>query len=183
MKLSRLYEDAKQHPDPSKMTPEEAFNYAHEIIEDRWPEAEPIIMQDPKWAYFYARDVIEDDRWPEAEPTIIKDPGWAFWYTRNVIKDRWPEAEETIKKDPEWAYYYAYEVIKGPWPEAEPIIIQVPNLAFWYARFVIRGPWPEAEPIIKKSIWWKDYQKYVIEPWQRKQEVIKKRRGIPEENG
>ena len=122
MKLSRLYEDAKQHPDPSKMTPREAFNYAHDVIEGRWPEAEPIIMQEPKSAY---------------------------WYAQDVIKGPWPEAEETIKKDPEWAYYYARDVIKDRWPEAEPTIMRDPQ-------------------------WWKLYQKDVLEPWQRKQEIIKR---------
>ena len=53
MKLNRLYED---HPDPTKMTPREAF-YAHDVIKGPWPEAEPIIMRDPQWACYYARDV------------------------------------------------------------------------------------------------------------------------------
>lgn len=41
-------------------------------IAQRWPAAEPIIMKNPLYAYYYARDVI-GDRWPEAEPVIMKD--------------------------------------------------------------------------------------------------------------
>ena len=122
MKLSRLYEDAKQHPDPSKMTPEEAFNYARDVIKGRWPEGEPIIMQEPKsayWLYQYARGVIKG-RWPEAEPIIMQDPEWAYWYALHVIHDRWPEAEPTIKGSERWGWYQEY--VMEPWRRKQEII-------------------------------------------------------------
>ena len=74
---------------------------------------EPYIMKDPKWAYYYALNVIKD-RWPEAEPYIMKDPAWAHAYALKVIKGRWPEAEPYIMKDPDWAYYYAREIPNNP---------------------------------------------------------------------
>ena len=82
------------------------YNYARHIIKDRWPEAEPYIMEDPEWAYCYVRYVIRG-RWIEAEPYIKKDPGRAYFYARDVIEGRWPEAEPHIKKDPEWARVYS----------------------------------------------------------------------------
>ena len=115
MKLSQLYED--QHPDPAKMTPEEAFRYAHDVIKDRWPEGEEIIKKDPECAYFYALNVIQD-RWPEGEEIIKKDPYWAYYYARFVIKDRWPEGEEAIKKDPYWWKKYQKDVLL-PWQKKQ----------------------------------------------------------------
>ena len=69
------------------------------------------VIINPKWAYWYARDVMKQ-RWPEAEPTIRTDPQWAYGYARSVMKQRWPEAEPTIRTDPAWAYWYAMDVMK-----------------------------------------------------------------------
>ena len=49
-----------------------------------------------KDAYYYAYNVIEG-RWPEAEATIMRDSYYAYQYAHNVIKGRWPEAEAEIK--------------------------------------------------------------------------------------
>ena len=49
----------------------------------RWPEAEPMIMQDIIYAYSYALNVIKG-RWLEAEPYIMRDPQLAFYYARDV---------------------------------------------------------------------------------------------------
>lgn len=60
-----------------------------------------IIKRVPKYAYYYARFIIED-RWLDAEPFIIKDRGAAHDYARYVLKGRWPEAEPYIKCDEYW---------------------------------------------------------------------------------
>ena len=96
-----------------------------------------------EWAHWYALNVIEG-RWPEAEPVIMKYPYQAYWYARDVIKGRWPDAESVIMTSPEWVYWYASHVIKGRWPEAESGIMKDPYQAYWYARDVIKGRWPEA---------------------------------------
>ena len=59
------------------------FQYARNIIKGRWPEAEPYIMKDPKWAAAYAVWVIKD-RWPEAEPYIEKDTYWWPYYVVTI---------------------------------------------------------------------------------------------------
>ena len=64
------------------------------------------IVQHPNWAYYYARDVIEG-RWPEAEPFIMQDPARAYYYARDVIEGRWPEAEPVIKQSAKWAMKYS----------------------------------------------------------------------------
>ena len=60
-------------------TAKDAYYYAHNVIEGRWPEGEATIATNPESAYGYARDVIKD-RWPEAEATIATDPQWHAWY-------------------------------------------------------------------------------------------------------
>ena len=95
MKLSRLYEDLSWIK-----TPEEAYRYAFKPQGEKYercPQVEPIVMRSPRWAFFYARDVIRD-RWPEAEPAIMRSP-MASAYAREIIKDRWPEAEPFILQD------------------------------------------------------------------------------------
>ncbi len=53
------------------------------------------------WAYYQAKNVLKD-RWPEAELLIMKTPYSAFMYAVNIIKDRWPEAEDTIRGNSYW---------------------------------------------------------------------------------
>lgn len=120
--------------DPSKMTVEELYTYAVNVINKdeprgkRWPEGEQYIMKDPFWAYWYTQDIINEFknlvnpreylglRWLEAEPYIAQDPFWAYIYAKNVInKDRklgirWPEAEPYIMKEPGVARMYARDV-------------------------------------------------------------------------
>ena len=63
-----------------KKLPQEAYSYAHRVLNSRWLEAEPYILQNPHVAYWYTIDVIKK-RWPEAEP-IIKNTFWWDTYRR-----------------------------------------------------------------------------------------------------
>jgi hypothetical protein len=45
--------------------------YIENVINGRWPEAEPYIMKDSQYVYQYARDIIKG-RWIEAEDIILK---------------------------------------------------------------------------------------------------------------
>jgi hypothetical protein len=130
--------------------PVDALGYASDVINGRWPAAEPIIANDAFPAFYYAQDVIKG-RWPEGEPTIAKKPAVAYKYAMSIIKGRWPEAEPYIARHPLAAYVYAQKVIKGRWPEAEAVIATHANSAMNYAKAVIKGRWPEAEPIIMKD--------------------------------
>ena len=102
------------------------------------------IRNDPKFAYWYARDVI-GGRWPEGEPAIAQNPNVAYLYALDVIKGRWPEAETVIAKvgfpapeDSRAAYFYARDVIKGRWPEGEPAITKDAVYANLYTKNVIK---------------------------------------------
>jgi len=107
----------------------------------------------PKLAYELAKK--NPELRPKLEPAIMKDPRYAYWYARDILKRPWPEAEPYIMKDPEYACYYARDVLKRRWPEAEPYIMKDPMQAYWYADIVLNDRWPEAEPYIMKDkhIW------------------------------
>jgi hypothetical protein len=155
-------------PPPPNPLPEEAVNYAINILNDRWPEAEPLILKDPTMAAVYAYKVL-GSRWPEAEPIILgggtggfRGPGALMYYILNVVRGRWPEAEPFILRNPEWIYNYALNIIGGRWPEAEPFILRSPEGPEWayrYAKNVIKDRWPEAEPVIMKNRYWKNQYK------------------------
>ena len=132
--------------------PDAAYEYAYYIIKGRWKEAEPIIATNAVAAYKYANYVIRK-RWPEAEQIIMKDPWSAYQYAYNILQTRWPEAEPYIMKDPESASNYAAKLMKSEkgWPEAEPYIMQDSQCAYLYAYYTLRRRWPEAEPYIMKD--------------------------------
>ncbi len=72
----------------SDITPEEAFNKLRENPNHELKEQyEFIIKKYPKWAYYYALNVIKG-RWHEAEDIIKTDPYYARWYACYVIKDK-----------------------------------------------------------------------------------------------
>jgi len=75
-------------------SPEKAYNYAFKV-KGRFPEGEPIIAKSPKYAYYYARDVIKE-RFPKGEPAIAKDFYFACLYAKFVIKGRFLEGEAVI---------------------------------------------------------------------------------------
>jgi hypothetical protein len=56
------------------------FNHAVKMKE-RMPNIEPLIVQNPKYAYNYAKKVM-GDRWVEAEPYIMADSNYARHYAR-----------------------------------------------------------------------------------------------------
>lgn len=125
----------------SKKAAKRAFEYAKDVIQGRWPDAEPIIAKKPATALKYAQIIIKG-RFPEAESVIAQDAGDAYIYARDVIKGRFPEAESTIAQDLYWALNYATSVIKGRFPEAEPAFARNRVYAQSYAKDVVRGPFP-----------------------------------------
>ena len=93
-----------QYENRLTIVPELAYYHAKKT-KQRFPAGETAIMKNPRSAYGYAINII-NDRWQEAEPSIMKSPINAHWYARDIIKGRWPEAEPYIMKDPyEWNNY------------------------------------------------------------------------------
>jgi len=126
---------------------------------ERNPESEKDILesQDPKAAYYYAKNVIKG-RWPEAEDIIRQSFVYGLWYVQYILKERWPEFEPQIAQDTFKAYEYAVATGKR-FLEAEPYIMKDPEMAFHYANAVLRNKWPEAEPYIKQDeYYWSRYK-------------------------
>jgi len=158
--------------------PIDLYHYAKKFIKDRWPEAEPFILQDDHTAFKYAVDVVRG-RWREAEHIMLKKPSWASMYAQYCLHHRWPRGESVILQDnkailnyikytfkpsevkngwpaaepkiltsPEYTYLYACDVLGKRWPEGEPVLLRSPQWAYYYACDVLGKRWPEAEPII-----------------------------------
>lgn len=122
------------------------FKYTKHVIKGRWPEAEPIIMKNPQYAYYYAHYIIKGV-WPEAEPYIIKDAEYSFQYAMNVKKERWHEIEPFILLVPRLACRYAGGVIKGRWPELEEKLENNAQYKHFYNQYLHYVP--AARKIIK----------------------------------
>ena len=126
--------------------PETALRYATQVIEKKWPEAEPIIAKNAKYAYQYAN--FFPGRFLEGEAAIATNPTFAYSYARHKIGGRWPEGEAAIATDPDEALNYADKIIKGPWPPGEAAIARDTYKAAEYARFVLKKRWPPGEAAI-----------------------------------
>jgi len=94
-----------------------AFYYAR-AMGRRWELAEKKILagKDPATCFDYANEVIKD-RWPEAEKFIVKNLDFALRYAIHFFGGRWEEYEKAIINDPERCYRYAKDAIKGRLPE------------------------------------------------------------------
>ena len=100
--------------DPSKLatygkfiSPQEAYERLQQG--DTTPYLVKAVASDSKWAYYYARHII-NGRWPEGEKAIASDPHWAYLYAYgyalDIIKGRFLEGEKTIANDSYWAKLY-----------------------------------------------------------------------------
>lgn len=109
-----------------------AFEYARSIMEGSWPEYEKFLIHfaSPQILVDYVCDVI-NDRWPEAERLILKDEWSVFRYIQRVSQRRlgwrWEAGEQVLMKSPKWAYFYAKDVLGRQWEEAEPCILADPH--------------------------------------------------------
>ena len=98
------------------MTPEDAFNKAHDAGK-RFPELEDIILTDSWSSCMYAKDVIKG-RWIEAEDVIMTHAYYSCFYARYVIKGKLPEKMHNMMflhaiKDPDdWRVKRYFELIK-----------------------------------------------------------------------
>ncbi|NIO44988.1 MAG: hypothetical protein GTN36_05555, partial [Candidatus Aenigmarchaeota archaeon] len=62
------------------------------------------------YSYNYAKDVIKD-RFEKGEEAISKNAQYSYYYAEDVIKDRWEKGEEAILKSI-WKNDYK-EFLKG----------------------------------------------------------------------
>jgi hypothetical protein len=140
-----------------------ACSYAIFVLKGRFPEGEPAIAKDPKFAYFYALHVLHAP-FPLGEPIISQSLQYTYAYAFNVLKGPFPLGELLISQSAEYSYFYARDVIKAPFPKGEPAISQSPRYSCDYAHYVINGPWPPGESAISQSSQYSaKYAKRVLE--------------------
>lgn len=82
---------------------------------------EDIIAKDAKHSYEYAIQVLKD-RFPKGEPVIAKNAHLAVYYAMHILKDRFVKAEEAIATNATYARFYSVFVLKKPWPLGEATI-------------------------------------------------------------
>ena len=56
-------------------------------------------IKDPQYAYRYAR--MKNTTWPEAEPVIAQDAKYAYLYADYLLRSRFPAGEAAIARDPD----------------------------------------------------------------------------------
>ena len=76
---------------------------------------ESLWATDAKWSYQYAH-VVLNGRFPLGEAAIAKDAERSYQYARDVLVGRFPLGEAAIAKNTEYSYKYAREVLKDPDP-------------------------------------------------------------------
>lgn len=131
----------------------QAFRYAQNVLDGRWPLGESLILQDPRVAVNYAKSVVRG-RWPEAEPIIAANPEESLLYAKLIIKGPWPAGERAIAEEGPTAYQYAREILEDRFPMGEPEIAKLPGYALLYARDILHGRFLEAEPFIAQDPEW-----------------------------
>ena len=58
----------------------------------------------PYWVYWMCAE--KEERWEEAENIVLKCPQYSYYYAVDIIKDRWPEAGEIIATSTRWKLEY-----------------------------------------------------------------------------
>lgn len=162
--------------EPERYDAKTASNYAHYVLNSRWPKGEGEISKSFYYAPYYAERFI-DGRWPEFEDVIKKglsqyipkppsyinfdDPLYALEsYVKTLRKKNasWPEGEvilsknyeETIRKDPMSAYFHVIHNMVAELPQMDEKQLA---LLPWGEREALTKyhRWPEGEKLISTN--------------------------------
>lgn len=104
------------------------------LISPQDPDLRKYIANSSYDSYLFARDVLHD-RFPEGEGMIIQTSILALDYAVSVVKGRFPEGEQVIASHPSDACMYAIEVLKSRFKQAESVIAQDPESANLYVKY------------------------------------------------
>jgi hypothetical protein len=88
-----------------------AFVYIHDVAKGRVPACEKALASDPEFAYNYA--YIINDRFPEGEPVIATSGPWSLSYAMGVLKGPFPAGERAILDSDRKSAYLAFLDKKG----------------------------------------------------------------------
>jgi hypothetical protein len=127
------------------------MNSVSRILGEAMTPHQKRIYKDPAKAVRWA--IKHNQRFPEAEPYIVNNPGSAIAYAAVVLKGRWPEVEDTLVRSATLAYFYAKDAIKGRWPEAEETLAKDP---VWSQNYLKLYPQAKLEWIMNCWLDWLD---------------------------
>jgi hypothetical protein len=102
-------------------------NFAKFILGGRWPMAERLLLQRPRYPddlLEYAIEVV-GERWPEAEEYMLNGVSGSKEHIRPPAQDKMLQDVTSYGLDVIYrtlAERYREEVIKGPWPELETAV-------------------------------------------------------------
>jgi hypothetical protein len=74
----------------------------------------------PEEAYWTSRK--NNIRNFDLEKIILQDPRFTYFYIENVIKGPWEEAEEIICNNPFFSVSYAKNILEGPFEKCHPYV-------------------------------------------------------------
>ena len=97
--------------------PEACLEYARMVLDKRWPEGEKAIIASGNMNIIlvYFMDLLNrDQRWNEAEPVILTDPETTWEYISLILDEPWPEAEEILLTSPIHLELYT-EFLRRSW--------------------------------------------------------------------
>lgn len=97
--------------------PEACLEYARMVLRKRWPEGEKAIIASGNMNIIlvYFMDLLNsDERWREAEPLILTDPETTWEYISIILDGPWPEAEEILLTSPIHLRSYT-ELLRESW--------------------------------------------------------------------
>jgi len=90
-------------------------------------------------AYAEPFPLLSDVRSKELEDIILTDPEYCCYYAKNIIGDRWEEAEDIIMKGGLLSHRKGGETTHV---ESEPVPVHPVHYMVWYAKFVVSGKLP-----------------------------------------
>ena len=96
-------------------------------------------LNDPQWAYKYARLVDEKPR-DDTRKVACGESKWAFCYAVWVDEATRDDTRKAACGEPQWAYAYAGRADKTPRDDTRKAACGEPQWAYFYARDVDRKP-------------------------------------------
>jgi hypothetical protein len=138
---------------------DDCFNFAY-TLKYGTPNIEKQIATNPRYSYFYARDVLKGP-FKLGEATIAKNASNSYLYARDVLDGPFPLGEKAIAKNGWYSYYYAQDALKRRFKLGEKIIATDAFYSYFYAKNVLKGRFILGEDKIFKSKYKPEYLSFI----------------------
>jgi len=110
--------------------PEKAKEVLEKVLDDKNKELAEIlipVVRDPYLTYAYASEIVEGKIKDEWEDIIMQNAKYSYFYAFDVIKEPWPKGEDAIAQADDVAiiYDYATEILHDRFKKGEDSIIRI----------------------------------------------------------